>query len=76
MPSNEDNTLVDHGFAGLPDRARQPDPPPSAYTNGVVTPHAAFLGAALRADATRSRTSRGWRTTSPASTAGGASATA
>ena len=21
----------------------QPDPPPSAYTNGVVTPHAAFL---------------------------------
>ena len=43
MPSNEDNTLVDHGFAGCPDRPAQPDPPQSAYTNGVVTPHAAFL---------------------------------
>ena len=43
MPSNEDNTLVDHGFAGCPDRPAKPDPPPSAYTNGVVTPHAAFL---------------------------------
>jgi hypothetical protein len=42
-PSNEDRTLVDHGFAGCPDRPAQPDPPPSAYTNGVVTPHAAFL---------------------------------
>jgi len=42
-PSNEDNTLVDHGFAGCPGREPQPDPPPSAYTNGVVTPHAAFL---------------------------------
>jgi hypothetical protein len=43
MPSNEDNTLVDHGFAGCPGRDPKPDPPPSAYTNGVVTPHAAFL---------------------------------
>jgi Putative glucoamylase/Protein of unknown function (DUF3131) len=43
MPSNEDNTLVDHGFAGCPDREATPDPPQSAYTNGVVTPHAAFL---------------------------------
>ena len=42
-PSNEDDTLVDHGFAGCPDRDPQPDPSPSAYTNGVVTPHAAFL---------------------------------
>jgi Putative glucoamylase/Protein of unknown function (DUF3131) len=42
-PSNEDRTLVDHGFAGCPDRDPQPDPPASAYTNGVVTPHAAFL---------------------------------
>jgi hypothetical protein len=42
-PSNNDNTLVDHGFAGCPGRDPQPDPPPSAYTNGVVTPHAAFL---------------------------------
>ena len=43
-PSNENNTLVDHGFAGCPGRPAMPDPPPSAYTNGVVTPHAAFLG--------------------------------
>jgi hypothetical protein len=41
--SNNDNTLVDRGFAGCPGREPQPDPPPSAYTNGVVTPHAAFL---------------------------------
>jgi hypothetical protein len=41
-PSNEDKTLVDHGYP-LCGRAAQPDPPPSAYTNGVVTPHAAFL---------------------------------
>ena len=42
-PSNEDRTLVDPGFAGCPGRPAQPEPPPSAYTNGVVTPHAAFL---------------------------------
>jgi hypothetical protein len=42
-PSNEDRTLVDHGFAGCDGRPAQPDPPPAAYTNGVVTPHAAFL---------------------------------
>jgi Putative glucoamylase/RTX calcium-binding nonapeptide repeat (4 copies)/Protein of unknown function (DUF3131) len=42
-PSNEDKTLVDAGFPGCPDREPKPDPPPSAYTNGVVTPHAAFL---------------------------------
>jgi hypothetical protein len=53
MPSNEDNTLVDHGFAGCPDRPPKPDPPPSAYTNGVVTPHAAFL--ALRYAPVRTR---------------------
>jgi hypothetical protein len=47
-PSNEQGTLVDHGFAGCPDRPAQPDPRPSAYTNGVVTPHASFL--ALRYD--------------------------
>jgi len=39
--SNEDHTPVDRGFAGC--RAGTPDPPPSAYTNGVVTPHASFL---------------------------------
>jgi hypothetical protein len=43
-PSNNDTTLVDRGFPGCPDREPIPDPPPSAYTNGVVTPHAAFLG--------------------------------
>jgi hypothetical protein len=42
-PSNEQATLVDHGFAGCPDRPAKPDPPPSAYTGGVVTPHASFL---------------------------------
>jgi hypothetical protein len=42
--SNEDHTTVDHGFAGCPGAHEAvPDPPPSAYTNGVVTPHAAFL---------------------------------
>jgi hypothetical protein len=43
-PSNEDNTYIDHGFPGCPGaHEAKPDPPPSAYTNGVVTPHAAFL---------------------------------
>ena len=44
-PSNNDNTLVDAGF-NLPGCVRPPKapPPPSAYTNGVVTPHASFLG--------------------------------
>ncbi len=48
MPSNEDATLVDHGFAGCPGRDPVPDPPQSAYTNGVVTPHAAFLALRYR----------------------------
>ncbi len=43
-PSNKDKTLVDPGFPGCPDREPEPVPPPSAFTNGVVTPHAAFLG--------------------------------
>ena len=42
-PSNEDATLVDHGFPGCPERPAKRDPPPSAYTNGVVTTHASFL---------------------------------
>jgi hypothetical protein len=42
-PSNNDRTLIDHGWEGCPDRPALPDPPPEAYTNGVVTPHAAFL---------------------------------
>jgi len=40
--SNNDNTLVDHGFGDCRPPAK-PDPPQSAYTNGVVTPHASFL---------------------------------
>jgi Putative glucoamylase/Protein of unknown function (DUF3131) len=47
-PSNEDKTLVDHGFSGCPDRPAKPDPSPSSYTNGVVTPHAAFLALRYR----------------------------
>jgi hypothetical protein len=43
-PSNNDSTLVDAGFPGCPGRDAKPAPPQSAYTNGVVTPHAAFLG--------------------------------
>jgi Putative glucoamylase/Protein of unknown function (DUF3131) len=61
-PSNEDRTLVDHGWddPACP-RAALPDPPPSAYTNGVVTPHAAFLALryaphAARADIARLKT--------------------
>jgi hypothetical protein len=49
--SNEDLTKVDHGFAGCPGRPPVPDPPPSAYTNGVVTPHAAFLALRWAPDA-------------------------
>jgi hypothetical protein len=49
--SNNDATYVDRGFAGCPDREPQPDPPPSAYTNGVVTPHAAFLALRWAPDA-------------------------
>jgi hypothetical protein len=49
-PSNEDRTLVDRGFAGCGDDVRpaQPDPPRSAYSNGVVSPHAAFLALRYR----------------------------
>jgi hypothetical protein len=44
-PSNKDFTLIDHGWPNCPEgRPPLPDPPPEAYTNGVVTPHAAFLG--------------------------------
>ena len=43
-PSGTNDARVDHGWLGCPDRPAKPDPPTSAYTNGVVTPHAAFLG--------------------------------
>jgi len=49
-PSNEDNTWVDAGFAGC--RDAKPTPPPSAFTNGVVTPHAAFLALRWAPEAT------------------------
>jgi putative glucoamylase/uncharacterized protein DUF3131 len=58
-PSNEDRTLVDHGYPGCPDgRPAQPDPPPSAYTNGVVTPHAAFLALPYRPQGARANLRR------------------
>jgi Ca2+-binding RTX toxin-like protein len=37
--SNEDHTGIDHGYAGC----RDGKPDPTAYPNGVVSPHAAFL---------------------------------
>jgi hypothetical protein len=43
--SNNDNTLVDQGFGDC--RPAQPSPPPEAYSNGVVTPHASFLAMAF-----------------------------
>ena len=39
--SNNVNTLVDYGFGDC--RPAQPLPPPEAYTDGVVTPHASVL---------------------------------
>jgi hypothetical protein len=44
--SNEQHTQVDNGWPGC--RAGTSNPPPEAYTNGVVTPHAAFLGLRYR----------------------------
>ncbi len=50
--SNEQKTYVDRGFEGCPGaHEAKPDPPPSAYTNGVVTPHAAFLALRWAPDA-------------------------
>jgi len=42
-PSNNDNTYVDYGFGSCPGRTTTSIPLASAYTNGVVTPHASFL---------------------------------
>jgi hypothetical protein len=47
-PSNNDRTTIDRGWPGCPNREPKLDPPPSAYTNGVVTPHAAFLALRYR----------------------------
>ncbi len=69
-----DDTLIDHGWPGCPDRRPQPDPPPSAYTNGVVTPHAAFLALRYARARDAGQPRRGSSATS-ASTRPGASAT-
>jgi hypothetical protein len=45
-PSNSPPTLIDRGYEGC--REGVDDPPQDAYTNGVVTPHAAFLGLRYR----------------------------
>jgi Putative glucoamylase/RTX calcium-binding nonapeptide repeat (4 copies) len=50
-PSGENEARIDHGWPGCPDRPALPDPPQSAYTNGVVTPHAAFLALRYRPEA-------------------------
>jgi hypothetical protein len=50
-PSGENDARIDDGWPGCPNRPALPDPPPSAYTNGVVTPHAAFLGLRYRPQA-------------------------
>jgi hypothetical protein len=57
-PSDEAGTLVDHGFAGCPGRDPKPDPPPSAYSGGVVTPHASFLALRYAPDAALSNLAR------------------
>jgi hypothetical protein len=46
-PSGENAARVDHGWESC-GRAALADPPPSAYTNGVVTPHAAALALRYR----------------------------
>jgi hypothetical protein len=46
--NNQPATLIDHGWEGCPDRPAVPDPLPDQYTNGVVTPHAAFLALRYR----------------------------
>ena len=55
-PSNNDRTLVDFGYDGCREVDEPLDPPPSAYTNGVVTPHAAFLGLRFAPQATLANT--------------------
>jgi hypothetical protein len=41
--SDRERTTVDYGFGDCPDRAPQPEP--TSYGDGVVTPHAVFLAA-------------------------------
>ena len=47
--SNNNATYVDRGFEGCPGRLPKPDP--TAYPNGVVTPHASFLALRWAPDA-------------------------
>jgi hypothetical protein len=54
--SNNDKTYVDPGFEGC--REGKPAPPPEAYTNGVVTPHAAFLALRWAPDETLANLAR------------------
>jgi hypothetical protein len=56
-PSNNDGTLIDHGWPNC-GKPAQPDPPLSAYTNGVVTPHAAFLALRYAPHATMANLAR------------------
>lgn len=51
-PSNNDGTVVDYGYEGCREVDPPQVPPQSAYTNGVVTPHAAFLGLRFAPQAT------------------------
>ena len=45
--SDQQRTTVDEGYEGC----RPPQPPPAAYGNGVVTPHASFLALRFAPDA-------------------------
>ena len=74
-PPTRTRRSVDHGFAGCPGRPAVPDPPRSAYTNGVVTPHAAFLALRYAPRATAADVAA-WSGASPGSTVSGGSATA
>lgn len=42
-PSNNDGTRIEPGYEGCPGGEPEPLPGPEDFTNGVVTPHAAFL---------------------------------
>lgn len=50
-PSNNDGTIIEPGFEGCPGGEPEPLPGPEDFTNGVVTPHAAFLALRYAPDA-------------------------
>ena len=68
--SNNDGTLVDRGFEGCPDRPALADPPPGAYTNGVVTPHAVFLALRYRPHEALAALGRSSATSAPTPSSG------